>query len=101
MQSAAFITAAVVCLLVSVVFAVFYFAGSGDEFRVDIDDKINPNHASIASMVRLPNIGPKRAKAIIEYRMESGPFETIADLQKIRGIGPKTAEALKPWVCFE
>ena len=101
MQSSAFITVAAVCFFVSAIFAGFYFAGSGDECLVDIDDKIKPNHASVASMVRLPNIGPERAKAIIEYRMEGEPFETVADLQKIRGIGPKTVEALSPWVCFE
>jgi len=53
---------------------------------------IDPNTASIASLVRLRSIGPTLAGAIVEYRNrdESSPFRTASDLAEIRGIGPAT-----------
>jgi len=58
--------------------------------------------------VRLPGIGVGLAGAIVDYRENfSGKggkrpaFETIDDLQKVRGIGPKKAESMKEWLKFE
>jgi competence ComEA-like helix-hairpin-helix protein len=55
-------------------------------------ERIDPNTASQASMLRLHGIGPARARAIIEYRNAHGPdaFRSIEDLTRIRGIGPGT-----------
>ena len=67
--------------------------------------RINPNTASIASLVRLPGIGKARAMDIIHYRQNQKPDEPVflsaRDLQAIRGIGPKTVAALEPWLTFE
>ena len=61
-------------------------------------DRIDPNTASAASMVRLSGIGPARASAIIEYRNSHGPgaFKTADDLTRIRGIGPGTIHRIAP-----
>jgi competence protein ComEA len=67
--------------------------------------RINPNTASMASLVRLPGIGKARAMDIIHYRQNQKPDEPVFlsahDLENIRGIGPKTAAALEPWLTFE
>lgn len=67
--------------------------------------RINPNTASMASLVRLPGIGKARAMDIIHYRQNHKPDEPVflsaRDLENIRGIGPKTAAALEPWLTFE
>lgn len=67
--------------------------------------RINPNTASMASLVRLPGIGKARAMDIIHYRQNHKPDEPVflsaRDLENIRGIGPKTAAALEPWLIFE
>jgi ERCC4-type nuclease len=67
--------------------------------------RINPNTASMASLVRLPGIGKARAMDIIHYRQNQKPNEPVflsaQDLESIRGIGPKTAAALEPWLTFE
>jgi len=61
-----------------------------DKQRVQIArERINPNTASVTSMLRLYKIGPARAKAIVEYRSSHGPnpFKTADDLTKVHGIG--------------
>jgi competence protein ComEA len=56
---------------------------------------ININTASQEDLESLPEIGPKTAAKIIEYRTMNGAFTSIEDIQKVNGIGPKTYEAIK------
>ena len=67
--------------------------------------RINPNTASMASLVRLPGVGKARALDIIHYRqgqkLNELAFDSAQDMESIRGIGPKTAAALEPWLVFE
>lgn len=57
--------------------------------------KININTASQGELESLSGIGPVRAKAVIEYRLEHGPFREIEDIQNVSGIGPVTFENIK------
>ncbi len=57
---------------------------------------IRLNDATAADLTRLPGIGPKTAKAIVDYRSDNGPFTTLSDLKKVKGIGPKALERLTP-----
>lgn len=43
----------------------------------------------------LSGIGLKKAEAIIKYREEKGPFETVEELANVKGIGEKTVEKIK------
>lgn len=93
---------AVACLIVMV--AAIYRAHRQPLLEVS-PPRINPNTASMASLVRLPGIGKARAIDIIYYRENQKPqevvFRTVRDLESIRGIGPKTADALAAWLTFE
>lgn len=63
--------------------------------------KLNVNRATQAELELLPGIGPAMAKRIIEYRTTHGAFKRIDDLDKVKGIGPKTLEKLRPLVTIE
>ena len=76
---------------------------------VGLYDRVNVNVEPIGSLMRLPGIGIGRASAIAAYRRQAGSsrgdrnrvFETCDDLEKIKGIGPKTVEAVRVYVVFE
>ncbi|MCS6865577.1 MAG: helix-hairpin-helix domain-containing protein [Gemmataceae bacterium] len=58
---------------------------------------INVNSASADELQRLPGIGPVMAQNIITARTIQ-PFEQVDDLDRVKGIGPKTLEKLRPFV---
>ena len=59
---------------------------------------VNVNSASAEELEKLPGIGPKTAQAVVEDRERNGPFRSVDDLLRVKGIGPKKLEALRPLV---
>ncbi len=59
---------------------------------------ININTASAADLERLPGIGEKRAKDIIAYREEHGPFRMAEELTNVSGIGEVTLRGLIDYI---
>ena len=75
---------------------------------IKLENRINPNTASLESLVRLPGLGISRAGAIVAYREDinrkdaSSPvFRSLQDLKKVKGIGPETAKNASEWLKFE
>jgi competence ComEA-like helix-hairpin-helix protein len=52
--------------------------------------------ATAEDLEMLPGIGPKTARAIIDYRNRNGPVRSIGQLDEVPGIGPKTLEKIAP-----
>lgn len=59
---------------------------------------ININIASKEDFMTLPYIGEVKAGRIIQLRNELGTFISIKDLEKVKGIGPKTLARLEPFI---
>jgi competence protein ComEA len=57
---------------------------------------VNINSANVDELVRLPGIGPARAKAIVEMRGKLGGFKKLEDLMRVKGIGRATFRKLEP-----
>lgn len=59
---------------------------------------LNINTASAEELQTLPNIGERMAQRIVDYRIQNGTFESVDTLQKVKGIGAKTLEKVRPFV---
>ena len=60
--------------------------------------QLDVNAADWPELAVLPNIGESLAKRIVEDRALHGPFREVAELRRVRGIGPKTLEGMKPYL---
>lgn len=59
--------------------------------------KIDLNTASAAELEALPRIGPSLARRIVEDRAAKGPFRTVEELDRVKGVGKRTVELLRPF----
>ena len=60
--------------------------------------RLDPDRASAAEWERLPGIGPSLASRITADRAANGPFGSPEGLLRVRGIGPRTLERLRPFL---
>jgi len=65
-----------------------------DGETVDID------RVPASDLTRLPQVGPALARAIVADRDRAGPFGSLAGLERVRGVGPKLIEAVRPFAVF-
>jgi competence protein ComEA len=72
----------VVSFIFSVLMAGFSFAA----------DSVNINTATVEELKTLQGVGTQRAEAIVKYREEHGPFQSLEELKKVNGIGDKIIE---------
>ena len=64
-------------------------------------ERIGLNTAEEKDLKRLPGIGEKGAKAIVEYRKEHGPFRSVEELLQVSGIGPGKLAGLREYVTVD
>ena len=63
-----------------------------------LTEKINVNTATAEQLDKIPGVGPKTANAIIQYRTQNGNFKTMDDLIKVKGIGPNNIKKIAPYL---
>lgn len=54
--------------------------------------QVNINTADAKTLAKLDGIGESKAQSIIDFRDANGPFASVADLTKVKGIGERTLE---------
>jgi len=107
LESFCFIISIFISVVIVGLFVVPYLAGPSKHNEIFLTDRINPNNAPAASLARLPGVGMARAEAIVAYRSDFAAtnsklaFKNYKDLEKVRGIGPKTAQKICEWLKFE
>jgi competence protein ComEA len=57
---------------------------------------IDVNTATKDELVALPGIGPAKAQAIVDYRSQHGPFKSVDEVRKVKGIGDKLFQQIRP-----
>lgn len=57
---------------------------------------IDPNTAGTRELAFVPGLSRGLAVAVVEDRRLHGPFVRVADLLRVRGIGPKRLAAASP-----
>jgi DNA uptake protein ComE-like DNA-binding protein len=72
-------------------------AAPGPAERLLFGGRLDPNHAPAHGLELLPELGPSRASAIVEGR-RAGPYCSIRDLERVRGIGPATRRRVEVWL---
>ena len=62
--------------------------------------QVDANRATWIEWAQLDGIGEKLAKRIVADRSEHGPFQSVEDLRRVKGIGAKTLEKMRPHLTF-
>jgi competence protein ComEA len=62
---------------------------------------VHINTADVSELERLPDVGPSLAQEIIDYRTKNGPFGSMADLDKVSGIGPSKLAKWEGLIVFD
>jgi len=99
------IGALVLTALVSMT-AWWYHQGGADGRLIEIDREpkqqarflVDINQADWPELAQLPGIGETLAQRIVVTREERGPFLDHSELRRVRGIGPKKLEQMKPYL---
>jgi competence protein ComEA len=68
---------------------------SAVETRAAAPAAVNLNAATAEQLQKLPGIGPKTALRIVEYRQKNGGFKKIEELMNVRGVGEKSFLKIK------
>jgi competence protein ComEA len=79
-----------------------FLPGTGDRPEAaaspDAQPLLNINTATIEELDELPGIGDVRATAIVDYRNQFGPFQSIEELLFVEGISEGLLEDLRPLI---
>ncbi len=63
--------------------------------------QININTATSEELQLLPGIGQSTAQKIIEFRQANGPFSSLDDLVKVKGIGEAKLGKIRSFIKLE
>jgi competence protein ComEA len=83
------------------------FAVELNEPYVAIDEsmetqgKLNVNEAGVEELTKIKGLGPKKAQAIVSYINQNGKLTSLDELVNIKGIGTKLVEKLTPFLTAE
>lgn len=78
--------------------AAFCLAASSTALAAADQKQLDINSATVEQFNSLQGIGDSKARAIVAYRDEHGPFRSVEDLKDVKGIGDKLLDSLRPQI---
>jgi competence protein ComEA len=85
----------------------YWFAQGGPQGRLIEIDRAEPlqarfavdiNQADWPELTQVPGIGETLARRIVAMRAQRGPFADHEDLLRVKGIGRKTLDRMRPYL---
>ncbi len=67
-----------------------------DDERVVLGLPLDPNRAGARALAFVPGLSRRLAEAIVSDREANGPYAEVAELVRVRGIGPKRLALAAP-----
>lgn len=65
-------------------------------------EQVNINEADVETLADvLQGVGQSRARAIVEYREQNGPFDSLEELSEVKGVGEATVELNRERIILE
>ena len=64
----------------------------------EFDFKIDINTANWIEWTQMDGIGETMAHRIVEDRLQNGPFHSVSELTRVRGVGPSTLKRIERWL---
>lgn len=103
LQAMVFITFFVLTLAFSTTTYADETMQNGQELEAQVSSKMTQtqydlNVASVKELASIKGIGLKKAQAIVAYRDQHGDFENIEAVTKVKGLGNKLLQKMKPFV---
>ncbi len=92
------------CFVAILLHWIWHVASGTDLIAIDqappqeLSFQIQLNEADWPELTLLPKIGETLARRIVEYRETHGPFQSIEQLQNVKGIGPKTIRRVESFL---
>jgi comEA protein len=87
----------VLCVL-SILLMLFVASEARPDTKNPPAHSIDLNTATAEQLQQVPGIGPSTAKAIVNFRRKSGPFQKIEDLLAIKGVSKARLEKMRPYL---
>jgi competence protein ComEA len=83
-------------LLIAIAATAAIQAGFGQPSQAaESKELVDINKATATELEQLPGVGPSIALKIVEFREKNGPFQSVDELLKIRGIGEKSLDRFR------
>ena len=70
-----------------------------EDSYTDVIPVIDINTATKEELMLIPGVGELLAERIEDYRKNIGTFKDISEIMNVRGIGEKTFEQMKDFLC--
>ncbi len=59
---------------------------------------LDPNRAAAAELALVPGLSERLAAALVADRAARGPFASVDDVARVKGIGPIRLARARPWL---